>query len=197
MNKNTIQLAARTGVLLIVMVMLATSCKRINHIQELEHVQYFIDRNSFNKNIAILVDFSVHSGKKRMFVYDMKTSRLVYSCLVAHGIGSGRKPVPERFSNVPGSLMSSLGLATIGPRDYSNWGTNFKYWLEGHESTNSNMRRRIVVLHAYKGVPNNEAYPRPIITSEGCLMVSNNAMHQLDKIIKSQQNKNIVVYTFQ
>ena len=80
-----------------------------------------------------------------MFVYDMKTSKPIFGCLVAHGIGSGKGPVPEKFSNVPGSHMSSLGLATIGERDYSPQGTNFKYWLDGHEATNNNMKRRIVV----------------------------------------------------
>ena len=174
-----------------------SSCDRVNHKEGLEHVQSFIDRNSFNKNIAILVDFSIHSGKNRMFVYDMKQGKVIYACPVSHGIGSGRDAVPERFSNTPGSLMSSLGLATLGHRDYSPQGTKFKYWLDGHESSNNKMKQRLVVMHSYKGVPSEAIYPRRTITSEGCLMLGDEALRKLDNIIKAESNQKIVVYSFQ
>ena len=177
--------------------LLATGCTNINHDRELEHVQSFINRNSFNDNISILVDFSIHSGKNRMFVYDMKRGKVLYACPVSHGIGSGRDAVPNQFSNTPGSLMSSLGLATLGHRDYSPQGVKFKYWLDGHESTNNKMKQRLVVMHSYAGVPSQPIYPRRIITSEGCLMVGNEALHKLDNIIKAESNKKIVIYSFQ
>lgn len=174
--------------------------KQVVYSNELDHVEQFIETNGYNNNIAILVDFSIHSGKERLFVYDLKTRKVIFSALVSHGRGKGNENlggVPTVFSNTPNSLLSSLGLATIGARDWSNWGVHFKYWLDGHEASNSNMKKRVVVIHSYGGVPNRATYPAPIITSEGCIMVSNQAMYRLDEIIQSQQNKKIVVYSFQ
>ncbi len=98
------------------------------------------------------------------------------------------------FSNVSESLCTSLGMAVMGERAYSKWGKNYKYWIDGLESTNSNMRKRVVVLHAWKHVPNKEIYPNSIVMSWGCPTVSLAFLDELDKILK--KNKDVLLYSF-
>ena len=41
----------------------------------------------FNTNYCFLVDFSIHSGKRRFFVWDFKGDSVKYASLCAHGYG--------------------------------------------------------------------------------------------------------------
>ena len=43
--------------------------------------------NGFSTDYCFLVDFSIHSGKKRFFVWDFKGDSVKYSSLCAHGHG--------------------------------------------------------------------------------------------------------------
>lgn len=185
---------------LLIAVLLLGSCshsKEKQYSEEIKVLQSWAERKNANKRYFFLVDFSIHSGKKRMFLYDVNKGEIIRSYMVSHGKGNAEKNhAPITFSNKPGSLCSSLGVAMIRERAYSNWGTHVKYWLDGLESTNSNMRKRIVVIHSYGRVSNDETYPLPLIKSEGCLMVSNQAMEEIDKFIQSQKNKRVLVYVF-
>src|SRR5205085_584316 len=63
-----------------------------------------------NTSYVSVIDFSKHSGKKRLFIVDMR-SGAVRAHVVAHGSGSdpGHTGIPTKFSNTNGSNMSSLG----------------------------------------------------------------------------------------
>ena len=63
----------------------------------------------FSTNYCFLVDFSIHSGKKRFFVWDFKGDSIKYASLCAHGYGKDSTHSKPVFSNTPGSLCSSLG----------------------------------------------------------------------------------------
>ena len=168
-----------------------------NYYSEIKIISEVIKKHNYNSNFCILVDFSIHSGKNRMFLYNIKKGMVEDSFLVAHGRGSGQSfGKPKKFSNVSGSNCSSLGLAVTEGRDYSKWGVNIKYWLRGLDKTNNNLKKRVVVLHSWTGVPDFEVYPITIHQSQGCFTVSNNTMEKLDKLIKSQKNKHIVIYSF-
>jgi hypothetical protein len=85
-------------------------------------------------------------------------------------------------------------MAVIGERAYSSWGKNYKYWLDGLEAANTNMRKRVVVLHAWEHVPDKEIYPKSLALSWGCPTVSIQFLDELDKILK--ENDKILLYSF-
>jgi len=150
--------------------------------------------NNFNKDFYFLVDYGIHSGLKRGFLINIKNNNIEKSFLVAHGGGLGEKDgLPEGFSNNVGSNASSLGYAVINGRGYSNWGVKIKYWLEGIENSNLNLKKRVVVLHSWEGIPDDNVFPNSIVQSQGCPTVSNKTMIYIDNFIKSQENKKILI----
>lgn len=167
-----------------------------SYLKEARKAEVVARIGNYNTDYAILVDYSLHSGKNRLFIYNHKTDKIEKGYLVAHGEGNNSGLITPNFSNEVGSLSSSEGLAVLGERSYSGWGIHVKYWLDGLENTNDNMRRRIVVLHSWKGIPSFETYPLPTLNSQGCFTVSNKTMKELDKFIQKQNNKKIIIYTF-
>ncbi len=154
-----------------------------------------IKQYKLNRQYVFIVDYALHSGKKRMYVLDISNNKIIKKMMVAHGKKSEtKKGYATEFSNVPESNKSSLGFAIVNQRAYSNWGIHIKYWLDGISPTNSNMRKRIMVLHSYRWVPSYETYPFPIVTSLGCIMVSKKDMYFLDQLIKKQKNKKILMF---
>lgn len=70
-----------------------------------------------------VIDYSKPSTTRRLWVFDLRTHRLLYHELVAHGQGSGEN-VPTRFSNESDTHASSLGLfetedVYVGKNGYS------------------------------------------------------------------------------
>ncbi|MRJ08780.1 peptidase [Ornithobacterium rhinotracheale] len=154
----------------------------------------YCKKNDLNTNYCILVDFSQHSGKNRMFVYDFNKKDVIYKGIAVHGKGGNSKANYVKFSNVPGSNCSSEGKYRIGARSYSNWGTHVHYKLHGLESTNSNAFKRYIVLHSYIGVPSTEIYPIPAPkVSEGCPVICNELMQNIDDLLKSIKNQKPVM----
>ncbi|MFA7446734.1 MAG: murein L,D-transpeptidase catalytic domain-containing protein, partial [Flavobacteriaceae bacterium] len=72
-------------------------------------------------------------------------------------------------------------------RDYSSWGIKIKYWLHGLEATNSNAMQRVVVLHSWEAVSDDEIYPNVSPLSWGCPAVSNEFMEFLDQKLQVAQ----------
>lgn len=167
-----------------------------DYAKEIKNIKTFAKKGDYNKDFAIMIDYSLHSGKKRFFVVDLKNDSIIKKALVCHGSGKGQntKAIPTVFSNVSESNCTSLGMAVMGERAYSSWGKNFKYWIDGLEKKNSNMRKRIVVLHAWEGVPDEEIYPKSLATSWGCPTVSVDFLDELDLILK--ENKKVLLYSF-
>jgi hypothetical protein len=169
---------------------------RIAYENEMVKMLKLAEKQKYNTEIGIIIDYSIHSGNNRGFLVNISSKNIIKSFLVAHGSGMGeKKGVPSGFSNIEGSNASSLGMAVIDGRDYSNWGINVKYWLKGLDTSNYNLRKRVVVLHSWEGIPDNPIYPSTIVNSQGCPTVSNNSMRYLDNLIKKQNNKKILVYS--
>ena len=74
----------------------------------------YCDKNGYNTNYCFLVDFSIHSGKRRFFVWDFKGDSVKYASLCAHGYGKNSTVSKPVFSNVEGSYCSSLGKYKVG-----------------------------------------------------------------------------------
>lgn len=148
----------------------------------------YCKKNKMNTSFCFLVNFSIHSGKNRFFIYSFKTNQVIYSGLVCHGVGlssSEEKPV---YSNVVGSNCTSLGKYKIGKRANSNWGINIHYKMHGLEKTNNNAFKRKIVLHSYDYVSETEIYPQHLTMgwSQGCPVIANNLMKEIDKLLKKQ-----------
>lgn len=150
----------------------------------------FCKENQFNQDFYFLIDMSIHSGKNRFFVYDFKTKKVSHQNVVTHGTCDVFEANPEKykkakFSNKVDSHCSMKGKFKIGKRDYSSWGINIKYWMHGLESTNNNAVKRVVVLHSWPAVANEEIFPRYSPLSWGCPAVSDEFMQVLDDKLKT------------
>ena len=142
---------------------------------------YLKAHSNFNQRYAILIDMHMNSGKKRLFVYDLDSMKVVSSGLVAHGSGSNTEYRDSLvFSNVPNSYCTSIGKYKIGASYIGNFGKSYK--LHGLDATNNKAFERLVVLHRYSCVPDIEQ-PYEICNSLGCPMVSENYFLELDKYI--------------
>jgi len=142
---------------------------------------YLKTHSSYNQRYAILIDMHLNSGKKRLFVYDLDSMKVVSSGLVAHGSGSNTEYRDSLvFSNVPNSYCTSVGKYKIGASYIGNFGKSYK--LHGLDPTNNKAFERLVVLHRYSCVPDVEQ-PYEICNSLGCPMVSENYFLELDKYI--------------
>jgi len=132
----------------------------------------------------------------RFFVVDLKKDIIIKKGLVCHGSCKGKNTsgTATVFSNTSDSYCTTLGMAVVGERAYSKWGKNYKYWLDGLENANSNLRNRVVVLHAWEHVPDKEMYPKPLALSWGCPTVSIKFLDELDEILK--ENEKVLLYSF-
>jgi hypothetical protein len=63
----------------------------------------------FEAPILTVIDYSLPSTERRLWVIDMRSGRVLFHELVAHGRNSGEN-LAIAFSNRPGSKQSSLGL---------------------------------------------------------------------------------------
>lgn len=120
-----------------------------------------------NDDVISIVDFSLPSSAKRLFVIDLANNKLLFCTYVAHGNGSGLE-YANRFSNIPQSNKSSLGFYKTLNTYMGGHGYSLK--LEGLErGINDNANRRDIVIHGAAYV--SEALARSqgyIGRSQGC-----------------------------
>ncbi len=97
-------------------------------------------------DVLALIDYSRPSTEPRLWVFDLENNLLLFEELVAHGKNSGGD-TPVRFSNRPGSLMSSLGVFVTANTYYGKHGYSLR--LKGlEEGVNDNSMERAIVMHA-------------------------------------------------
>ena len=110
------------------------------------------------REVLTLIDFSKPSTEKRLFVFDMKEHKLLYSSLVSHGRNSGSNWATS-FSNENGSYKSSLGFYLT---ESTYQGKNgYSLILEGLEKgINDHARQRAIVVHG-------AAYANPSVIRGG------------------------------
>ena len=150
----------------------------------------YCEENNLNTDFCILIDMSVHSGKKRFHFWDFRTNQIIDSYLVSHGFCEG--PWGEdiskssiEFSNIENSHCSSRGKYKIGERGWSSFGVRIKYILHGLETTNSNAKDRSIVFHSWVMVSDQEVFPAGTPEGWGCPAISNNAFNEIDAYLKN------------
>lgn len=133
-------------------------------------------------NLLSILDFTLPSGKKRLFVIDLATGELVFNTYAAHGRNSGTA-VATSFSNQPNSFKSSLGFYVTGDTYTGKHGESLR--LEGEEEGfNDNALARGIVMHCASYVDENIISHQGYIgRSQGCPALPGNIYKSvIDKI---------------
>lgn len=111
-------------------------------------VAYFEQNKSKikRKDLIGVIDFAQKSTKERFYIIDLESGH-VETYLTAHGKGSDpdHDGYATVFSNQSGSQASSLGFYLTAETYQGSNGYSLR--LDGLSSTNSNARRRAVVIH--------------------------------------------------
>ncbi len=114
--------------------------------QALRAFQTAWDRGDTRRKIITVIDYSMPSSEKRMWVIDLDSNRLLFHEYVAHGSGSGGN-TPTRFSNRNGSHQSNIGLMKTAETYHGKHGYSLR--LDGLEAGwNDKARPRAIVIHA-------------------------------------------------
>ena len=157
--------------------------------------------NKLNTEFCLLIDYSIHSGKNRIFLWSFDQDTVLLSGLCSHGCGnfpwaadSSKEKVV--FSNKEGSHLSSLGKYKIGKRGYSNWGIHVNYKLHGLESSNSLAYKRFIVLHSWNKVSEVETFPEGCPEGWGCPAVSNLFMIEFDALMKKHDYPETLLWIY-
>jgi len=136
-------------------------------------------RGEIQKNILTIIDFSLSSSNRRLWVIDMDSNTVLYQSLVSHGRNTGEE-YAEEFSNEMNSNKSSLGFYLTGETYLGKNG--FSLRLDGLEiGVNDKARNRGIVVHGADYV--SEDYIKEngrLGRSQGCPAIP---MELRDKII--------------
>ncbi len=104
----------------------------------------------FGRAVLTVIDYSLPSSKRRLWVIDMVRKRVLHHELVAHGEGSGDR-MAVTFSNKIGSHQSSLGLFRTDETYKGRFGYSLR--LSGLEpAINDRARERAIVMHGSSDV---------------------------------------------
>ncbi len=112
----------------------------------LEGYYQWKEKDQIQKDILTLIDFSLSSAEKRLWIIDLKNNTILLQSFVAHGKNSGHE-YASKFSNKPKSHQSSLGFYATGETYFGKHGYSMR--LDGLEKgINDNARKRAIVIHS-------------------------------------------------
>lgn len=158
-----------------------------------------VQRHNADDRYLIIVDYSIPSNKDRLFLWDTEKDGIVEQFWCAHGFGGNSTPERPEFSNTPGSNCSSLGWYKIerGTGVSPRWGYTY-HAVDGLSTTNSNARRREILLHPWGSVDhdhdNKIQHPMALDgRCAGCFTTSIAGWNTLHDYIRSRQ-KGILLY---
>lgn len=143
------------------------------------------EKGLIEKDIVTVIDFSMSSTKKRLWVIDLVSNKILYNTVVSHGMRSGGE-FANSFSNEINSNKSSLGFYTTGETYQGKHGLSLK--LDGQErGVNNNARARAVVVHG-------AGYANPSILktqgylgrSQGCPAIPEGLKNEIIQTIKGK-----------
>ncbi|GAB3815561.1 murein L,D-transpeptidase catalytic domain family protein [Pontibacter rugosus] len=98
-----------------------------------------------SQSILSVVDFTKPSSEKRLWIINLKTKKVLFNTLVAHGRNTGQDKA-NQFSNTPNSYMSSLGFYITDAPYYGKHGLSLR--MKGmDEGFNTNAMARAIVVH--------------------------------------------------
>jgi hypothetical protein len=154
-----------------------------------------------NDSVIAIVDFSLPSTQKRLFVIDIKNSRLLFNTLVSHGRNSGKLNATS-FSNAINSHKSSLGFYITDNTYIGEHGLSLR--LKGTEKgINDNAMSRAIVMHGASYVNEDFAENQGYIgRSFGCPAIPDEIHEEVIKALKGgtclfiySDNKNYIAHS--
>lgn len=105
-------------------------------------------QGKIENEVLTIIDFSLSSKAKRLWVLDMISHKVLFNTVVAHGKNTGSE-FATKFSNINNSNQSSLGFYVTDNTYYGKNGLSL--FLNGQEKgINDNARKRYVVFHGAK-----------------------------------------------
>lgn len=137
-----------------------------------------------NDKILSIIDFSIPSGRKRLFVIDVKNYKLLFVAYVAHGKNTGLDKALY-FSNEHESNKSSVGFYTTLATYSGTHGYSMR--LHGQEiGFNNNALERDIVVHSANYVDESVVKSQGYIgRSLGCPALSPDIYKQVINKIKN------------
>jgi hypothetical protein len=107
--------------------------------------KYRVYQKNLKEPIATLIDFSLPSTQKRLWLVNLESGEILLHTYVAHGRNSGGD-LPQDFSNVPQSFQSSLGFYLTDQVYQGKHGRSMR--LKGLEKgINDKAMERAIVVH--------------------------------------------------
>ena len=143
------------------------------------------EKGLIQKNILTLVDFSLSSNTKRLWVIDVEKNKVLFQTLVAHGRNTGEEFAND-FSNQAESFKSSIGFYATGEIYNGKHGLSLR--LDGLEKgLNDKARERQVVVHGADYV--SESFIRQnkrLGRSQGCPAIPVEMNEKIINVIKDK-----------
>ncbi len=134
-------------------------------------------------NLLSILDFTLPSGKKRLFVIDLVTEELVFHTYASHGKNSGQV-IPTKFSNKNNSNQSSLGFYVTGDTYNGKHGQSLRL-LGEEKGINDKAFERGIVMHSASYVDENIIASQGFIgRSQGCPALPKNISKDIINKIK-------------
>lgn len=153
-----------------------------------EELAAFSRERGYNCRVALLWDLAMHSGRRRLALWNFEKGCAEHVFVAGHGSGSRRshaRSAYARVSNEDGSHLSSCGRALIAERYEGRYGVAYR--LDGLDESNSALRGRCVVLHGWEFTTDRPLWPLPSVGSWGCPVVSRRAMALLDEVLRHEE----------
>ena len=146
--------------------------------------QYLLSQGKIsNPDLLSICDYSQASSNKRLYIIDLKNSKILYHTYVAHGHNSGAD-MANSFSNLNSSNKSSEGFLVTAETYMGHNGFSMRF--DGMEKgINDNVRPRDVVMHGSAYVCADRARTGAMMgRSWGCPAVANTESNQIINTIK-------------
>lgn len=135
-----------------------------------------------SKNRIVIIDFSLASTERRLWIIETGTLEVLMHEYVAHAVNSGGT-YPYTFSNRDGSNQSSLGAFITGRPYIGIRGLSLR--LEGLEpGINDRAASRGIVFHGTPGVSEARAFKGTMGRTQGCPAVSMGSIRRLISLVQ-------------
>lgn len=145
--------------------------------------KYAQEHGKVNKPYLTIVDLSMPSKERRLWVIDVKNNQVLANELVANAKNSGVYKA-TRFSNAPSSKESSLGVYETGSTYFGKHGQSLRV-IGLENGINNNAYRRAIVVHPAAYVSSSFARANGRVgNSWGCFALSERVAPKVISLIK-------------
>jgi hypothetical protein len=157
----------------------------------------YAKRKGLSINYCLLLDYGIESGKPRLFIWSFEKNRIIYSAYAMHGPGNGSTDKTPVFSNVRGSMCSSLGRFEVTrERGIIN---KSGLRLMGLEYSNRNAYTRGIMIHGSRWVDRNKSrryIPLNEKSCQGCVTVSTGDMAYINRLVRNEE-RNLLLWSYE